>query len=255
MTFEIVTVPCLADNYAFLVHESATGRTALFDAPESWPIQQALESRGWGLDEIYITHHHADHIDGVPDLARHFGARVVGNRADAHRLPPLDLALDADAQTTFAGHALEMIAVPGHTRGHVAWHLPAAGAAFTGDSLMALGCGRVFEGTMDEMWHSLKRLAQLPPETEICSGHEYTLANARFAVTIEPDNPELLARKARVEAARAKGLPTVPSLLSEELATNPFVRAGRPEVKKALGMEGAPDAEVFAEIRRRKDRF
>jgi hydroxyacylglutathione hydrolase len=148
-----------------------------------------------------------------------------------------------------------VIEVPGHTVGHVAYHIPAANAVFTADSLMALGCGRLFEGTPEQMWQSLSRLAALPPQTLVCSGHEYTSANARFALTIEPGNPDLAARAERVAAARREGRPTVPSTLAEELATNPFLRAGLPAVKAGLGMEGAPDVEVFAEIRRRKDRF
>ncbi|MEM0949891.1 MAG: hydroxyacylglutathione hydrolase [Pseudomonadota bacterium] len=253
MPLEIVTVPCRSDNYAFLVH--GQDRTALVDAPEAEPIIGALGARGWGLDEIWITHHHGDHVDAVDTLKAAFGATVTGNAEDADRLPALDRAVRDGESFGFAGHDVHVLDVSGHTVGHIAFHIPGASAAFTADSLMALGCGRVFEGTFDQMWQSLSKLAALPPETIIHSGHEYTQANARFALTIEPENADLISRSDAIAAARAKGEPTVPSQLSEELATNPFLRASRPETKSAIGMENAPDAEVFAEIRRRKDVF
>ena len=253
MTFEIVTVPCLSDNYAYLIQRG--GKTALVDAPEAAPIQSALDARGWGLDDIWITHHHADHIDGVAELRGRHGARVVGNKADARRLPPLDLALGDGESFDFAGAPVTVMDVSGHTIGHIAFHLPAANAVFTADSLMALGCGRVFEGTMDQMWASLSKLAALPPGTMVYSGHEYTTTNARFALTIEPETPALQHGIDLIAAARDRGEPTVPSQLSTELETNPFLRAGLAEVKSLLNMSGRSDAEVFAEIRRRKDSF
>ena len=253
MPFEIVTVPCRSDNYAFLVH--GNGKTAVVDAPEAAPIIAALEARGWSADEIWITHHHDDHIDGVADLRERFGSVVRGAVADARRLPPLDHAHGDGETFDFAGSPVSVMDVSGHTVGHIAFYLADASAAFTADSLMALGCGRVFEGTMPQMWASLSKLAALPGDTLICSGHEYTAANARFALTIEPDNPALHDRVRRITEARAKGEPTVPSLLSDELATNPFLRAGLSEVKSALDMTGQSDAAVFAEIRQRKDSF
>jgi hydroxyacylglutathione hydrolase len=255
MSVEIVTVPCLADNYAFLVHDAATGATAVIDVPDETPVEAELSRRGWNLTDILITHHHADHIDGVEALRNATGARVTGAAADAHRLPRLDRAVAGGDSFGLGALEVRVIEVPGHTSGHVAYHMPPANAVFTADSLMALGCGRLFEGTPAQMWQSLSRLAALPPGTLVCSGHEYTSANARFALTIEPGNPELAARAEQVAAARREGRPTVPSTLAEELATNPFLRAGLPSVKAALGMAGAPDVEVFAEIRRRKDRF
>jgi hydroxyacylglutathione hydrolase len=255
MPLEIVTVPCLRDNYAFLLRDAATGAVAVVDAPEAGPVKAALEARGWPLSMILITHHHADHIDGVEALRAAHGAEVVGAAADAHRLPRLDRAVRDGDTGAVGSEPFEVIEVPGHTVGHIAFHFPAAGAVFTGDSLMALGCGRLFEGTPEQMWASLSRLAALPPATLVCSGHEYTEANGRFALTVEPDNPALLARMERVRAARAAERPTVPSTLVEELATNPFLRAGLAPVKAAVGRAGATDAEAFAEIRRRKDRF
>jgi hydroxyacylglutathione hydrolase len=251
---EVVTIPCLTDNYAYLIVSPDGGAAALVDAPEAAPIRAELDRRGLVLTDLLITHHHADHVGAVGALVTP-DTRVIGAATDAHRLPALDLAVrDGDTFDLF-GTAVRVMDVSGHTVGHIAFHVPAACAVFTADSLMALGCGRLFEGTAPQMWDSLSRLAALPPETIVCSGHEYTQANARFALTIEPDNPALTRRAAAVDAARAKGQPTVPSTLAEELATNPFLRAGLPEVKAALGMTEAADAEVFAEIRRRKDAF
>ncbi|MDH3264418.1 MAG: hydroxyacylglutathione hydrolase [Paracoccaceae bacterium] len=255
MAMEIVTIPCLKDNYAFLLHDTATGATAVVDVPDETPVEAELARRGWALTDILLTHHHADHIDGVDALREATGAKVSGAAADARRLPRLDRAVAEGDTFTLGSAEVRVLDVSGHTVGHIAFHVPAANAVFTADSLMALGCGRVFEGTAPQMWQSLSKLAALPPGTRVCSGHEYTEANARFALTIEPANPDLVARAEHVRAARARGEPTVPSTLAEELATNPFLRARLPAVKAAIGMPGAPDAEAFAEIRRRKDRF
>lgn len=255
MALELVTIPCLSDNYAYLAHDAATGATAVVDVPEAAPILNALRERGWKASHILITHHHNDHIDGVPALAAATGARVIGAAADAHRLPPLDETVSPGDTIRIGMEQAEVIDVSGHTLGHVAFHFPASKLVFTADSLMALGCGRLFEGSAAQMWESLSRLKALPPETIVCSGHEYTISNARFALTIEPENSDLISRAEEVKAAREKGLPTVPSTLAEELATNPFLRADLPGVKAQLGMAAAGDAEVFAEIRSRKDRF
>lgn len=255
MPLEIVTVPCLKDNYAFLAHDAATGATAVIDVPEATPILNALAARDWRASHILLTHHHGDHIDGVEALAAATGARVIGAGADAHRLPPLDEEVAEGDVVRIGMDEGRVIEVPGHTIGHIAYHFAASGVVFTGDSLMAMGCGRLFEGTAARMWQSLSKLAALPGETLVCSGHEYTLGNCKFALTIEPDNLALISRSRAVEAARAAGRPTVPSRLAEELATNPFLRADLPQVKAALGMARASDAESFAEIRARKDRF
>ena len=252
---EIETIPCLSDNYAFLAHDPQSGETALVDVPEAGPILDRLAAKGWTLSHILITHHHFDHVEGTSDILAKHPAQVVGNAADAERLPKLDIAL-ADGDTFKIGSVEgQVIDVSGHTIGHVAFHFPAAKLAFTADSLMAMGCGRVFEGTKPQMHASLQRLAALPPETLICSGHEYTSANAKFALTVDPENPALAARCVEIEARRARGEPTVPSTLAEELATNPFLRAHDPAIKAHLGMRDASDADTFAEIRQRKDNF
>lgn len=249
----IETVPCLSDNYAYLIHNADTRETALVDAPESDPIANRLADRGWNLTDILITHHHDDHIDGVAALRS--GARVYGNAADQHRLPPLDVAFSAGSSTLVCGLETQVIDVPGHTIGHIAFYMPAAHAAFTADSLMALGCGRLFEGTPAQMWDSLQKLRALPAETMIYSGHEYTASNAKFALTIEPANSALISRCQAITSARAAGLPTVPSSLADEIATNPFLRADVPALLTELNQTGADPENVFADIRRRKDSF
>ena len=253
MTLDLVTVPCLKDNYAFLLHDTATGHTTLIDAPEAEPILNALAAHGWRLDQILLTHHHADHIQGVPALVAATNAAVLGARADAHRLPRLTRAVVEGDTVRIGPEQAQVLDVSGHTTGHLAFVVP--GYAFTADSLMAGGCGRLFEGAPARMWQSLAKLAALPGETLICSGHEYTTANLAFAASIEPDNPALHARIAKVARARATGRPTVPSRLSEELATNPFLRARLPHIKALIGLPHATDAEAFAEIRARKDKF
>lgn len=255
MTLEIVTVPCLEDNYAYLLHNSETGATAVVDVPDETPIEAELMKREWKLGYILITHHHPDHIDGVDVLREATGAEVIGAAADAKRLPELDLAVSQGDHFWVGAADGRVIDVPGHTVGHIAFHFPTAEVIFTADSLMALGCGRLFEGTAAQMWESLSKIAILPPDTLIYSGHEYTESNLRFALTIEPENRDLVARAEKIRADREKGKPTVPSTLAEELATNPFLRANKPEVKAALGMSEASDVDVFAEIRRRKDKF
>jgi len=255
MPVDLITLPCLADNYAYLLKDQASPSVALVDAPEAAPILAALAERGWRLDEIWLTHHHADHIQGVAEIVAATGARVTGAAADAHRLPPLDRALHPGDRFTFAGETVEVLDAPGHTRGHLAFSVPGAGLVFTGDSLMAGGCGRLFEGSPAEMWATLTRLAALDPGTLVCSGHEYTASNLRFAVTLEPANSALIFRQEAVAEARRMGRPTVPSRLSDELSTNPFLRADLPSLRAAVGMPDAPAAEVFAEIRARKDRF
>ncbi|SPF77545.1 hydroxyacylglutathione hydrolase [Pseudoprimorskyibacter insulae] len=255
MALELVTIPALKDNYTYLLHDAETGATAVIDVPEAGPIDAELTRRGWTLTEIWLTHHHWDHIDGVPDLIAKHPAKITGASADAHRLPKLDRAV-ADGDTfNFGGEEIQIFDVSGHTVGHIALYAPASGILFTADSLMALGCGRLFEGTPDQMWTSLSKLAALPPQTIVCSGHEYTQSNAKFALTIEPDNAALISRSEAIDTARAAGQPTVPSTLSEELDTNPFLRAGNPSVQKHMGMLGQSPASVFAEIRHRKDNF
>jgi hydroxyacylglutathione hydrolase len=253
MPIALITVPCLSDNYAFLIHDDDTGQTALIDVPEAAPIQAVLHDRGWMLTDILLTHHHDDHVQGLAEVRG--SARVIGAAADAHRLPPLDLAV-ADGQTiTVCGRDVDVIDVPGHTIGHVAFHMACERLLFTADSLMAMGCGRLFEGTPAQMWDSLQRLRALPGATTVCSGHEYTTTNMRFALSLEPDNPALISRSTAIRTARENGHATVPSPLALECRTNPFLRADDPELARALAMPDARPAAIFTEIRARRDRF
>jgi hydroxyacylglutathione hydrolase len=255
MPLEIVTIPCLKDNYAFLAHDKATGQTAVIDVPEAAPIIAALKQRGWTLSHVLLTHHHWDHVDGLAALLADHPATVIGAAADAHRLPPLDIAVAEGDTITIGSDTGTVMDVSGHTLGHVAFHFPASSVVFTADSLMAMGCGRLFEGTPAQMYASLAKLAALPPETLVCSGHEYTASNAKFALTIEPGNVALISRVEKIETARAQGRPTVPSLLSTERATNPFLRSDSPEIQANVGLSGADPVTVFTEVRRRKDSF
>ena len=255
MALELVTIPCLADNYAYLLHDAASGQTAVVDVPDAAPILAILDARGWRLSDILITHHHDDHIQGVERLRAATGATVLGAAADAYRLPMLDLALTEGSSFSISPEFARVIDVPGHTIGHIAFHFPESRLAFTADSLMSGGCGRLFEGTPAQMHTSLAKLAVLPSDTLICSGHEYTASNLRFALTLEPANAALIARSNEVAAQRAKGLSTVPVPLQTELETNPFLRVHLPALKAAVGLPDADDVTVFAEIRARKDKF
>ena len=255
MPFTLHAVPCRADNYAYLIHDPATGATAVVDVPDAAAVQAALGDQGWTLSHILITHHHDDHIDGVEAVRSATGAKVIGAAANAHRLPPLDTAVAPGDSLAIGSETVAVLDVSGHSLGHIAYHFPDSKLAFTGDSLMALGCGRLFEGTPQQMWDSLQRIDALPGDTLICSGHDYTRTNAAFALTIEPDNAALKDRAAKIKGQQAEGRPMAVEPLELERATNPFLRARLPEVKATLGMEGAPDVDVFAEIRRRKDAF
>jgi len=255
MPFDLITIPCLSDNYAFLLRDHQSDKVALIDAPEAAPILAELKKRDWQLSQIWLTHHHSDHVQGVADVLKEHDANVIGAKADEHRLPPLDRKVAEDDSITLGALEARVIDVSGHTIGHIAFYVPTAKAAFTADSLMALGCGRLFEGTPAQMWESLQKLMTLPEDTMICSGHEYTSANAKFALTVDPKNTDLISRAKDIEAARKKGLPTVPSKLSTELKTNPFLRPADPAIRATLGMPDATDTDVFTEIRARKDKF
>jgi len=253
MPLELVTIPCLQDNYAFLLHNAATKETLLVDAPDAPPVQAVLDAQGWTLSDILLTHHHWDHVDGLDPLRG--SARVIGAAADAHRLPPLDLAVNDGGTITICGEDALVFDVSGHTIGHIAVYFPNSGVVFTADSLMALGCGRLFEGTPEQMWHSMQKLRALPDETRVCSGHEYTETNARFALTIEPDNRDLISRVDEINKARAAGQPTVPSNLGVEKRTNPFLRADVPALQTALGLPNSDPVKVFTHIREKRNSF
>lgn len=256
MTTSVHQFPCLSDNYGVLVHDSTTGSTASVDAPEPGPILAALTERGWGLTDVLITHHHADHVQGVPELRSRFPAlKVHGPAKEASRIPFLDVRLCEGDFARVGSLEAKVFETPGHTLGHIVYHFEDEEIVFCGDTLFSLGCGRVFETPYAVLWTSLVKLGALPGATQVYCGHEYTQANGRFAITIEPDNPILKSRIEEVARLRADRRPTLPSTIAAELAANPFLRAEEPSVQAAVGMTGADPAAVFAEIRARKDRF
>lgn len=252
---EIHQFPCLNDNYGVLVHDTSSGSTASIDAPEAGPIEAALAEKGWTLTHIMNTHHHHDHTGANLELKERHGCIVVGPAGEADRIPGIDVRLAEGDTYDFAGHPVHVLETPGHTAGHIVLHFPEDGVVFAGDTLFALGCGRLFEDDAAAMWNSLGKLIALPADTVVYCGHEYTQANARFAVTVDPDNADLAERRNDIDALRSRGQPTLPTTMAVEMATNPFLRASNPGIRRTLGMESASDAEVFAEIRRRKDNF
>lgn len=251
---EIHQFMCLKDNFGVLIHDSTTGETASIDAPEAAPVRNALKDKGWTLTHILVTHHHADHTQGIAPLKAETGCTVIGPKGEAGRIQGLDRTVSGGDKLKFAGHDVDVIDTPGHTAGHITYWIPGSKVAFVGDTLFAVGCGRVIEGDMKMMWDSLSRLAKLPGETMIYCGHEYTHSNIKFALTIEPDNAALKARADEVDRLLAAGKATCPSRLDQELAINPFLRPQVPAIRKRLGLEGAPDWQVFGEIRERKNR-
>jgi len=256
MTTHVHQFICLKDNFGVLIHDSASGATASIDVPDADAVIAAAASQGWEVTDLLITHHHADHVQGMPGLkSRYPKLRVAGPAKEAARIGGIDIQLNEGDLARVGGLAAKVIETPGHTAGHISYWFEEDEIAFCGDTLFALGCGRVFETPMAVMWSSLMKLAAVPGETEVYCGHEYTESNARFALTIEPDNAALKARAEDVAKRRAAGQATLPTTIALELATNPFLRAEEPSVQAQLGMSGADPAAVFAEIRARKDKF
>jgi len=255
MALDIEIFECLSDNYGYLIHDTATGATAALDAPEEAPIRAALERRGWNLTDIFITHHHADHTDGIAGLKADFGAKVTGPRAEQDKISGLDVLVGGGDTVMLGETAFRIYDAPGHTLGHIVYHDPEGKHLFTADALFSLGCGRMFEGTPGPMWDGLAALRDFPDDTLIYCGHEYTAANAKFALHIDPSNSELEDRAEQVTRQRRNGLFTIPVKLGQEKRINPFLRADDPAMAKLMGMEGAAPADVFAAIRKGKDNF
>jgi len=255
MALQVHQIPCLNDNYGYLIHEPSSGLTATIDTPEVAPINAVLADKGWKLTHILNTHHHFDHAGGNEALKRQWGCTVVGAANDAERIPGIDVRVEDAQQFSFGATQAQVFEVPGHTTGHIAYHFPNEGIVFVGDTLFALGCGRLFEGTAQQMWNSLQKLMALPDDTLVYCAHEYTQANAAFALSVEPNNPDLQARSAEIDDLRAKGMPTVPTTIGRERATNPFLRPASEDLQATISMIGADPVAVFAETRKRKDNF
>jgi hydroxyacylglutathione hydrolase len=251
---DIVLLPCLADNYCVILHDPETGETAAIDAPSAEQIKAALAERGWRLNHLFITHHHTDHTGGISALKAFYGASVTGPEAEADRISDLTRVVTAKSELEFAGHPIQVLETPGHTLGHVSYYFPDDGLAFTGDTLFSLGSGRIFEGDQEMMWESVSKIAALPDDTRVYCGHEYTLSNGRFALTIEPENEALKKRVADVESLRAAGKPTLPTTIELEKATNPFLRPQSRSIQARIGMLGAPEWEVFGRLRQLKNK-
>lgn len=252
---EIHMFPCLQDNYGFLLHDADHGLTATIDTPDSGAIEKALTEKNWALTHILNTHHHWDHAGGNLELKQKTGCVIAGPRAEAARIPGIDVELGEGDVFRFGQFNARVYDTPGHTAGHIVYHFESAKVAFVGDTLFAMGCGRLFEGTAEQMWNSLQKIMQWPDDTRIYCAHEYTRANARFALTVEPENNDLKTRARDTDKLRAEGKPTIPTTLALEKKTNPFLRPASVSIRRTLNMGHKSDVEVFARIRQLKDNF
>lgn len=255
MAIEIEQFMCRSDNFGILARNPATGEAFLVDAPEERPILEAIERTGWKPSVLLITHHHFDHVEANLALKKRFGLTIIGPEAEKEKIPGIDRTVREGDTVEVAGLKAKVIFTPGHTNGHVSYNFESEKVVFAADTLFALGCGRLLEGTPSDMVSSLKKLAALPLETQVYCGHEYTQSNAKFALTVDPTNSALKERAKEIDALRAAGKPTLPTTIGLELATNPFLRWHDPAIRRNLGMEKADDVAVFAEIRKRKDVF
>lgn len=255
MSLDVRQIPVLSDNYVYLVRESESGNVAVVDPAVAEPVLRAADKLGWTITHILNTHHHGDHVGGNLAVQKATGCHIVGPRADRQRIPGLQTEVGDGDTYAFGAAKAHVFDVPGHTRGHIAYWFAADDVLFPGDTLFALGCWRLFEGTPAQMWESLGKLKDLPDGVKVYCAHEYTQANAKFALSLGEDNAALADRAAEIEATRAAGKPTVPSTLGEEKRTNPFLRADQPALARAIDMAGAPPVAVFTEVRRRKDSF
>jgi hydroxyacylglutathione hydrolase len=254
MAAEIRTFKCLSDNFGYLIHDDVTKATASIDAPEAGPIIDALEREGWNLTDILVTHHHHDHVGGVAELKEKYGCRVVAPHDKTAKIANADLRVANGDVVKIGGLLARVLETPGHTLDHVSYVFDSEKALFAADTLFSIGCGRVFEGTHPMMWDSLLKLRALPDDFRLYCGHEYTASNVKFALTVEPDNAALQARAAEVTKLRAANKPTIPVLLGEEKMANVFLRADDPQVAVKLHMKGAKAADVFGELRERKNK-
>ncbi|MDD1623475.1 MAG: hydroxyacylglutathione hydrolase [Methylococcaceae bacterium] len=251
----ITQIPVLTDNYIYLINDPVSGETAVIDPALAQPVLDVLEKKGWRLTYILNTHHHWDHVGGNLELKQKTGCKIIAAQADRDRIPGIDRGVGEDDVISLGQHQARVISTPGHTLGHVVYHFAEDGALFCGDTLFVMGCGRLFEGTPEQMWNSLQKLKALPPSTRIYCTHEYTQTNGRFALSVEPDNRQLQEKMIEVKQLRTENKPTVPSTIEQEIATNPFFRADSISIQKTLGLESQSPVRVFTELRKRKDSF
>ena len=252
---DIRQIPVLDDNYVYLVREPVSGAVAVVDPALSDEIMAEADKLGWRITHILNTHHHSDHIGGNESIKAATKCTIVGPAHDPDRIPGMDIQVKDGDVYQFGAESAQVFFVPGHTRGHIAYWFKDSDALFCGDTMFSIGCGRLFEGTPQQMWTSLSRLRELPPTTRIYCAHEYTASNVRFAVSIDPNNAALRAYEAEVKAKRARNEPTIPSTLKLERAANPFLRADAADLQAAMSMGGQDPVAVFTEVRRRKDVF
>lgn len=251
----IIQIPVLTDNYIYLLHDTISGETAAVDPAVAEPVLQVLKQRGWQLTYIFNTHHHGDHVGGNLELKQHTGCQIIGANADKHRIPAIDKTVEEGDVVKLGTHTAQVIATTGHTSGHIVYYFADNNALFCGDTLFVMGCGRLFEGSAEQLWQSLQKLKALPAETRVYCAHEYSEANARFALSVEPDNVALQQKMLFVQQQRAENLPTVPSTISDELATNPFLREDSPALRATINAIANTSVEVFTKLRRLKDSF
>ena len=252
---EVHQFPARSDNYGVLVHDPDTGATASIDAPDADAVLAALERTGWTLTHILITHHHGDHTAGNKRLKAATGCIIVGPKVEAGSIPAIDVEVSERDSVAVGNSNALVIETPGHTRGHISYLFPEDGIVFVGDTLFSVGCGKLLEGDAKMMWRSLQKLMALPPETQLYCGHEYTRANTKFALTVEPGNAGLHARAVEAEELARNGEPALPTTREAPRTFASWLRPSSPEIQKRLGMEGRELWEIFGETRRRKDRF
>jgi hydroxyacylglutathione hydrolase len=252
---EIKTLPVLTDNYIYLVHDPVSLETTVIDPALAQPVMAALKENGWQLTYILNTHHHSDHVGGNVQLKKLTNCKIIASQADWDRIPGIDEGVNEGDVVSLGKHKASVIATPGHTRAHIVYHFAEENILFCGDTLFVMGCGRLFEGTAEQLWHSLQKLKALPKETLVYCTHEYTQTNGRFALTVEPGNQRLQQRMVEVENLRSNNYPTVPTTIAEELATNPFFREESIDIQKTIQMVNSKPVDVFAKVRRLKDGF
>jgi hydroxyacylglutathione hydrolase len=251
----IIQIPVLTDNYIYLLHDEISGETAVVDPALAEPVLQVLKQQGWQLTYLLNTHHHSDHVGGNLELKRQTGCTIIGSKADSHRIPAIDRAVQENDLITLGKHSAQVIETAGHTSGHIVYYFASDHSLFCGDTLFVMGCGRLFEGSAEQLWQSLQKLKSLPVETRVYCAHEYSQNNGRFALSVEPDNLALQQKMTLINQRRANGLPTVPSTIAEELATNPFFREDSLALQANLNSITSTPVDIFTKLRRLKDSF